>query len=227
MHIEKNCGESLLCTLLDIKGRSKDGHSARKDLESMGIRPELHPRLDENDKVLLPPGQHTLTSSEIETFYWRLRNLKVPDGYSSNIANSFAQTNKILGLKSHDYHVLMQQLLPVALKGLLPKGPRNALLRFCSFFYDISQRVVDVEKIEAAEQEIIETLCMLERYFPPSFFDVMIHLTIHLGRETRLCGSNQFHWMYPFERYSISIYFLIIALKDIFLRNLYPIFSDL
>ncbi|XP_060966688.1 uncharacterized protein LOC133035051 [Cannabis sativa] len=46
-----------------------------------------------------------------------------------------------------------------------------------------------------------ETLCLLERFFPPSFFDVMIHLVIHIGREARLCGPVQFRWMYPFERH--------------------------
>ncbi|XP_013694784.2 uncharacterized protein LOC106398827 [Brassica napus] len=84
---------------------------------------------------------------------------------------------KLTGLKSHDYHVLMQQLLPIALKGLLPKGPRLAVFRF----------------------------------FPPSFFDIMLHLTVHLGREARLGGPVHFRWMYPFERY-------MKVLKD-FVRN--------
>ncbi|TYK28559.1 uncharacterized protein E5676_scaffold629G002060 [Cucumis melo var. makuwa] len=39
------------------------------------------------------------------------------------------------------------------------------------------------------------------RYFPPSFFDIMTHLVIHLGHEVRLCGPVQFRWMYPFKRY--------------------------
>ena len=50
------------------------------------------------------------------------------------------------------------------------------------------------------EAEIVETLCMFERFFPPSFFDIMVHLTVHLGREARLCGPVHFRWMYPFER---------------------------
>ncbi|XP_063946024.1 uncharacterized protein LOC108212368 [Daucus carota subsp. sativus] len=41
----------------------------------------------------------------------------------------------------------------------------------------------------------------LEKHFPPSFFDVMIHLSIHLVREVELCGSIFLRWMYPFERY--------------------------
>ncbi|XP_074323274.1 uncharacterized protein LOC141660210 [Apium graveolens] len=36
---------------------------------------------------------------------------------------------------------------------------------------------------------------------PPSLFDVMIHLSVHLVREVELCGPIFLRWMYPFERY--------------------------
>ena len=113
----------------------------------------------------------------------------------------FYKTEKISSLKSHDYHVLMQQLLSVALRGLLPIGTRNALLRLCSFYNDLCQRVLDRDKLESMENQIALTLCDLERFFPPAFFDIMIHLTVHLGREARICGPVQYRWMYPFERY--------------------------
>jgi len=38
-------------------------------------------------------------------------------------------------------------------------------------------------------------------YFPPAFFDIMIHLVIHLVREIWLCGPIYLWWMYPVERY--------------------------
>ena len=38
-------------------------------------------------------------------------------------------------------------------------------------------------------------------YFPPLFFDIMIHLIFHLVREIRLCGPIYLHWMYPVEWY--------------------------
>lgn len=50
------------------------------------------------------------------------------------------------------------------------------------------------------EKEVVDILCLLERYFPPSFFDIMIHLVIHLGREAHICGPVQYRWKYPFER---------------------------
>ena len=55
------------------------------------------------------------------------------------------------------------------------------------------------------EVEIVETLCQLERTFPPSFFDIMIHLPIHLANEVRLGGPVQFRWMYPPERYMCTL----------------------
>ncbi|KAM2581524.1 hypothetical protein TB1_003783 [Malus domestica] len=42
---------------------------------------------------------------------------------------------------------------------------------------------------------------MFEKYYPPSFFDIMLHLTLHLGRKALIGGPIQFRWMYPFERF--------------------------
>ncbi|XP_026384903.1 uncharacterized protein LOC113280500 [Papaver somniferum] len=99
--------------------------------------------------------------------YWKDEKFKGPYGFSSDLRKHFSKDGCLGVLKAHDYHVLMQQILPVALQGLLPVGPREAIFR----------------------------------YFPPSLFDVMMHLTIHLAREVRLCGPVQYRWMYPFERY--------------------------
>jgi Domain of unknown function (DUF4218) len=43
-------------------------------------------------------------------------------------------------------------------------------------------------------------LCVLEIHFPPSFFDLMTHLMIHLVEELDLCGPVSTRWMYPIER---------------------------
>nr|KYP57244.1 hypothetical protein KK1_003502 [Cajanus cajan] len=48
---------------------------------------------------------------------------------------------------------------------------------------------------------IAMTLCKLERIFLPSFFEVMVHLPIHLANEARLGGPVQYWWMYPVESY--------------------------
>ncbi|KAL4034903.1 hypothetical protein IC575_003575 [Cucumis melo] len=183
MHVEKNICESIVGTLLGIESKSKDGVNARKDLELMGIRADLHPQ-ERGKQIYFLAAPYTLSKSEKRSFCKRLYNLKFPDGYSSNISNSISLDDcKIMGLKSHDCHVLIQQLLPMALTGLLPTGPRNTIMRLCSMFNTLCQRAIDREKLVEIEHEIIETLCLLERFFPPSFFDIMVHLVVHLGRE--------------------------------------------
>ncbi|XP_048611568.1 uncharacterized protein LOC125585897 [Brassica napus] len=210
MHVERNVAASLIAMLLHC-GKSKDGLNARKDLELLGIRKDLHPQ-PRGKRTYLPPAPWSLSSKEKKIFCKRLSKFRGPDGYCSNISRCVKlEECKISGMKSHDYHVLMQQLLPVAIRGLLPKGVRIAIGRLCAFFYYLCQRVIDREKIEIMETEIVETLCMFERFFPPSFFDIMVHLVVHLGREARLCGPVHLRWMYPFERY-------MKVLKD-FVRN--------
>ena len=77
---------------------------------------------------------------------------------------------KLQGLKSHDCHVLMQQLLPIALRSILPDQVKYAIIRLCFFFNSLCTTVVDVTKLDQMEEDIVLTLCLLEKCFPPSFF---------------------------------------------------------
>ena len=121
MHIEKNVYESIVGTLLNIQGKTKDGLNARLYLMEMGLRSELAPRFEQK-RTYLPPACYTLSRMEKKIFCQTLADLKVPEGYCSNFRNLVSMEElKLVGLKSHDYYTLMQQLLPVALRSLLPK----------------------------------------------------------------------------------------------------------
>ncbi|RVW32350.1 hypothetical protein CK203_087511 [Vitis vinifera] len=97
MHIEKNVCESIIGTLLNIPGKTKDGLNSRLDLLEMGLRCELGP-----------------------------------------------------------------------------------------------SKVVDVSALDKLQNDLVVTLCLLEKYFPPSFFDIMLHLTVHLIREIEAAiGNNE------------------------------------
>ena len=54
--------------------------------------------------------------------------------------------------------------------------------------------------MERLRDKIPTILCDLEKIYPPSFFDVMVHLAIHLPDEALLRGPVQYGWMYPIER---------------------------
>ena len=104
-------------------------------------------------------------------------------------------------LKSHDCHVLMKQLLPVAVRGILPEKVRFVICRLCFFFNAICSKVIDPQQLDNLENEASIILCELEMYFPSSFIDIMIHLIIHLVREIWFCCPVFLRWMYPVEQY--------------------------
>ena len=108
---------------------------------------------------------------------------------------------RLVGLKSHDCHVLMQQLLAVVIRDILPNKVRLAITRLCFFFNSICSKVVDTMKIDELENEAAIIMSQLEMYFPPAFFDIMIHLIVHLVIEIKCCGPVYLWWMYPFEQY--------------------------
>ncbi|XP_010422813.1 PREDICTED: uncharacterized protein LOC104708024 [Camelina sativa] len=197
---EKIVSDAILSILMQ-SAKSKDGSKARKDLEDIGIRNHLHTEV-RGKKTYLPPPAYWLSKKENTIFCQRLSEFRGPDGYCGNIVNSISVNPPNIGsLKSHDHHVLVQNLLPAALRGLLHKGPRIAINRLCSFFNRLCQRIIDPEKLMTMETDFVETMCQLERFFPPSLFDIMFHLRIHLSKEARLGGPVHFHWMYSFERH--------------------------
>ena len=74
-------------------------------------------------------------------------------------------------------------------------------MRVSLIFRKVCTKVFDMTQWEALYEETITVLCLLEKSFPPSFFDVMTHLLIHIVEQLRVCGPVSTRWMYPFERY--------------------------
>lgn len=197
MHIEKNVCDNVLYTLLHDKSKSKDNLNARKDLQKMGIRRDLWP--DEKGKYRL--AVFSLTRHTKRLFLNTLKNVKVPDGYSSNISRCVDENQqKIFGLKSHDNHVIMEQFLPIAIRNLLPNHVTTVLVEFCSFFRELCGKTLNLSDLQNLQDRVVITLCHLEMLFPPSFFTVMVHLTVHLIEEAKLGGPVHYRHMYPVEK---------------------------
>jgi len=201
MHVEKNVCDSFIGTLLNIQGMTKDGVNANLDLVEMKIQEDLAPR-EVGRRTCLPLACYTMSKQEKKSFCLCLKRVKVPQGYSSNIQSLVSmQDLKLVGLKSHNCHILIQQLLPVAIRGILPKNVRQIIMHLCAFFSSIWNKVIDPLKLDELQVEIVIILCQLEMFFPPSFFDIMVYLLLHLVREIKFCGPVYLRWMYPIERY--------------------------
>jgi hypothetical protein len=68
-------------------------------------------------------------------------------------------------------------------------------------FNVISQKVIDPMKLTKLQDDLILMMCNLETNFPPSFFDLMLHLLVHIVHEMKYLGHVFLHQMYPFERF--------------------------
>jgi hypothetical protein len=147
-----------------------------------------------------------MTKKEKKDFLKVIQNVKVSDRYASNISHcARVKECSLVGLKSHDSHILMSQLMSIALRGSLMKKVVEPLIALSGFFREICSKTLRLENLDRLESRIPYILCQLERIFPSKCFTVMVHLLVHLATEYKLSGPVYYRWMYPFERYDIII----------------------
>ena len=126
-----------------------------------------------------------------------LKDLKVPDGFSSNISHCVnLKECKISGVNSHDCHILLQHVLPLPLHGLRPNDICESFIELPTFFNVLYAKSLKVEDLEQVKKQIPLALSKLERCLPLSCFDIMLHLPIHLADEALICGLVSFRSMY-------------------------------
>jgi hypothetical protein len=125
---------------------------------------------------------------------------RTPFRYCSNLQRHVGAL-KLGGMKSHDHHVLIQDILPLSIRHMLQPGTREAIMRLGILFQHICTKVVKPTDMADLKMFAAETLCLLELTFPPGFFDVMIHLVVHLVEELDICGPVHSRWCYSVECY--------------------------
>ena len=198
MHVEKNVAENLLKTLFG----EKDNPSVRQDLQRRNIRRHLWLRHEDGrqQRAFIPNAPYVLTKEQRKRFLETLKAIKLPSHYSSSLHSKISK-GKLSALKSHDFHVLLHDLMPICMQNAGVPHLTSVIVRVSRMFKKICSKSVDSSERESLFLECVETLCLLEKEMPPSFFDIMVHLCIHLVEELFICGPIHVRWMYPFERY--------------------------
>ena len=64
-----------------------------------------------------------------------------------------------------------------------------------------SQKVIDPEIIPRLENNLVQCLVSFEMVYPPSFFNIMTHVLVHLVDEIVILGPVFLHNMFSFERF--------------------------
>jgi hypothetical protein len=126
--------------------------------------------------------------------------VRVPIGFSSNISKLVSMNDlSKFGYNSHDCHVMMMVFLTIAIRAIKPVHMKVPMIHLCYFFNTVSQKVIGRKELDDLRAYMIETMCMLEMCFPPSFFDMQQHLMIHLMDQILTLGPLYLHSMFLYE----------------------------
>ena len=127
-------------------------------------------KVNKKEENYCPPSCFTLCAKEIDQFIKCLMGIKVSSGYCGKISRFLDPKKKrFSGMKSHDCHVMMMQILPVAIRGIMDKHTRDTLTGLCNFFDAISRKSINVKQLRRLQEEIVVILNELEMYFRPRF----------------------------------------------------------
>jgi len=78
--------------------------------------------------------------------------------------------------------------MPAGLRGLVRQDVYEAIAELGDFFRELCSRNLKIDVVKGLKEKIPVILCKLEKIFPPAFFDVMVHLVVHLPDEALLRG---------------------------------------
>jgi hypothetical protein len=135
MHVTNDVFESTIGLLLDIPGKMKDGLNARKDLQILGIREDLHPQERPNVKVYLPPVSYSLTNKEKRAICKCLGEIRFPTGFSTNIKNMVSMLElKVSGYNTHDCLTMLSLFLAIAMRAVNHPYLKMMITHMCHFF---------------------------------------------------------------------------------------------
>jgi hypothetical protein len=129
-----------------------------------------------------------------------MKILKFTDGYVAGLKRAInMKAQKSSGLKSHDFQIIMERLLPIMFHGYAEDDVWNALAEICFFYRQLCAKEIRKDMMEKLEKETSMLICRLKNNYS-SFFNLMQHLLVHLLYEAKVGGHVHYRWMYHFER---------------------------
>ena len=169
MHIEKNVFDNIIHTVMN-NDRTKDNEKAMMDLEEYYRHPELNLQPSRDSHWSKLKTSYTLSFVQRQDVCKWMQELRMPNSYALNLDRcvNVAQ-RKFFGMKSHDYHIFMECLLPIALRELSDHVQR-LLTKLSEYFRDFCSSTLKVDDLLVMKKNIPIILCKLEKIFPPFFF---------------------------------------------------------
>jgi hypothetical protein len=135
MNQEQNIAESIMSMCLDVTSFMKDNMNARKDKDDLCDRPNMEAKLNARGDLRRTKAPYCLKPTERKVVLRWLKILKFLYRYVTNIKWAVnVGTGKFNGLKSHDYNIFIERLMPVMFCGNFELDLWNMFVEL-SYFY--------------------------------------------------------------------------------------------
>jgi hypothetical protein len=145
MHQESNFCQALINTCMDFLDKTKDNDKAHMDLAVICDRPNQV--LRENGGK--PKADHCLKPKQRKEVMKWMKDLKFPNGYATGFRRSMnLKTMKMKGLKSHDFHIIMERLMHVMFRGYIFDAVWKTLAEVSYFYRQLCAKEIRRDVIE-------------------------------------------------------------------------------
>jgi hypothetical protein len=84
-------------------------------------------------------------------------DFKTPIGYVYSLRKCIGKDGDLKGMKSHDYHIMMQDILPICMRHLMEKGCRTTIIRVSHVLKRFCTKVVDPSLMAHLKKEVAVT----------------------------------------------------------------------
>jgi hypothetical protein len=124
MHCEIFFNENMIKTFFE----EENTIDVQRDMEKMGICHHLWLQRIGNGSYMKLSAPYVLMDEEKRVFLQTIKKLKTPTNYVRVLQHKVQKDGKLRGLKSHDYHILMQHILPLCFHTLMQKEVKMSLI---------------------------------------------------------------------------------------------------
>jgi len=107
-----------------------------------------------------------LSNEEKNRFLQIITDLKTPIGYVSSLRKMISKDGDLKGMKSHDYHIMMQEILHVYMCHLMEKGCRTTIIHLCRVFKRLCSKIMDLTTMGELKKEVAMTLVLIGKGIP-------------------------------------------------------------
>jgi hypothetical protein len=161
-------------TCMNFLEKSKDNKQARKHLAMRCHRSSPHLSV----RGTKPQAPFCMKAKERKEVMMWFKNLKFPDGFATSFRRAVnLKIAKLTGVKSHDYHIIMEWPLPNMLRGYVHKDVWKILAELSYFYRQLCAKEIKKEMMEKLEKEIPRYYVSWRKYSHP---DGLIQCNIYL-----------------------------------------------